>query len=157
MDKQSLAEPCHWHYGTRIEMPRLPNRLLSTISIALGLLIPAISAHADQCMLIPKQQALAAMTRLEPGETIYSLCELCGEKQPQPIVIKTIELVNDPGTKLWQVKINDRGIDLAYTYVRSNDLNDRQPKSIAPTNSQINLSILAKCPATGFTPILSIK
>jgi hypothetical protein len=153
IDKQSLAE----HLRTRIEIPRLPNRLLSTLAIAVGLLVPAISVRADQCMLIPKQQALLAMTRLEPGETIYSLCELCGEKQPQPIVIKTIELVNDPGTKLWQVKINDRGIDLAYTYVRSNDLNDRQPRSISPNNSQINLSILAKCPATGFTPILSIK
>jgi hypothetical protein len=136
-----------------IEIPRLSNRLLSTIVITFSLLLSAISADADQCMLIPKQQALAAMTRLEPGETIYSLCELCGEKQPQPITIKTIDLVNDPRTKLWEVKINDRGIDLAYTYVRSNDLNDGRSR----THSQINLSIIAKCPATGFTPILSIK
>ncbi|WP_310422923.1 hypothetical protein [Chamaesiphon sp. VAR_48_metabat_135_sub] len=123
----------------------------------IGLLLSAISADADQCMLIPKQQALAAMTRLEPGETVYSLCELCGEKQPQPIVIKKIDLVSDPRTKLWEVKINDRGIDLAYTYVRSNNLNDRRSTSSTATNSQINLSIIAKCPATGFTPILSIK
>jgi hypothetical protein len=140
-----------------IGIPRRLNRWLSTISTTFSLVLMAISAHADQCMLIPKQQALAAMARLEPGDTIYSLCELCGEKQPQKIAVKTIELINDPGTKLWQVKINDREIDLAYTYVRSHDLNDRQPRSTIKTNSQINLSILANCSATGIKPILSIK
>ena len=140
-----------------IELRGFSGRLLSTIVITLTVLLPALSARADQCMLIPKQQALAAMTRLEPGDKIYSLCELCGEKQPKAIRIKTIELVNDPRTKLWEIKINDRGIDLAYTYVRSKDLNDRQSKSTIETHSQINLSIIANCPATGFTPILSIK
>jgi hypothetical protein len=127
------------------------------LSIGLSLLLPAIPANADQCMLIPKQQAIAAMSRLEPGQTIYSLCELCGERKPQPITIKTLELVNDPSSKLWQIKINDREIDLAYTYVRSQDFNTRSSRDRSETNSQINLSIIAKCPATGFTPILSIK
>jgi hypothetical protein len=137
-----------------LHLPRLTVGLLSTIAMTLSF---AISARADQCMLIPKRQALAAIARLEPGQTIYSLCELCGEKKPRSIEVKTIELSNDPSSKLWQIKINDSGIDLAYTYVRSNNLNDRQQRSSVGTNSYINLSITAKCPATGFTPILSIK
>ena len=140
-----------------IKMPRLQHRLLLTIATTLSLLLPAISARADQCALIPKQQALAAMSRLEPGEIIYSLCELCGEKQPQPVVIKKIELANDISSKLWRITINNREIDLAYTYVRANELTDRRSRSKINNNSQINLSIIAKCPATDFTPILSIK
>jgi hypothetical protein len=140
-----------------MQIEYLSTRLAAMIAVIFSLLMTAKTALADQCMLVPKQQALAAMTRLEPGQTIYSLCELCGEKQPKPIVIKTIELINDPSTKLWGIKINSSGVDLAYTYVRSHDLNDRQSRSKPDTNSQINLSIIAKCPATGFTPILSIK
>lgn len=140
-----------------IKVHNLANGWCLKISIGLSLLLPAIPASADQCTLIPKQQAIAAMSRLEPGQTIYSLCELCGERKPQPITIKTIELINDPGSKLWQIKINNREIDLAYTYVRSQDFNERRSREPIETNSQINLSIIAKCPAQGFTPILSIK
>jgi hypothetical protein len=142
-----------------ITIDRITKIRLFTIATGLGLLLPVAAAHADQCQLIPKQQALAAMNRLEPGQTIYSLCELCGESLPQKIVIKTIELKHDPDSKLWEIKINDRGIDLAYTYVKAIDLNiDRdKPERNRSTSSQINLSIVAKCPAKGFTPIISIK
>jgi hypothetical protein len=140
-----------------MEIPQRQNYWLSTISIVFSLGLTAIPAYADQCMLIPKQQALAAMARLEPGDNIYSLCELCGEKQPQKIAVKTIELVNEPRTKLWQVKINNREIDLAYTYVRSQDFNDSRSRSTIENRPQINLSIIANCPATGIKPILSIK
>jgi hypothetical protein len=54
-------------------MNKLSTRILSTIAIGLSFGISAISARADQCMLVPKQQALAAMNRLEPEQTIYTL------------------------------------------------------------------------------------
>jgi hypothetical protein len=136
---------------------KLLDGIFLKIFVGLSVIIPAIPANADQCMMIPKQQAIAAMSRLEPGQTIYSLCELCGERKPQPITIKTIELINDPSSKLWEIKVNGREIDLAYTYVRSQDFNTRNPRDAIETNSQINLSIIAKCPAKGFTPIISIK
>ena len=138
---------------------RITKIRLFMIATGLGLLFPVAAAHADQCQLIPKQQALAAMNRLEPGQRIYSLCELCGERLPQPIVIKTIELKHDLDSKLWEIKINDRGIDLAYIYVNAIDLNnDRdKPDRNRSSSSQINLSIVAKCPAKGFTPIILIK
>jgi hypothetical protein len=135
----------------------LSNSWCLKLFVGVSLVLPAFPASADQCMLVPKQQAIAAMSRLEPGQTIYSLCELCGERKPQPIMIKTIELINDPSSKLWQIKVNDREIDLAYTYVRSQDFNTRSSRDRIDTNSQINLSIIAKCPAKGFTPIISIK
>jgi hypothetical protein len=140
-----------------IRIDKLSSGWCLKLSIGLSLLLPAIPANADQCMLIPKSQAIAAMSRLEPGQKIYSLCELCGERKPQPITIKTIELINDPGSKLWQIKINDRQIDLAYTYIRSQNFNDSRSPDAIETNSQINLSIIAKCPAKGFTPIISVK
>jgi hypothetical protein len=122
------------------------------LSIAFGLLLPVVAAHADQCALVPKRQALDAITRLDPGQTIYQLCELCGEKKPQPIVVKTVALTNYPQTNLWRIKINDSDIDLAYTYVESS-ITHRLKKP----GSWINLSLLANCPADGYTPILTIK
>ena len=144
-------------YYRRLDILGLKQQLLITIATTLSICLSAVSARADQCMLIPKQQALAAMSRLEVGAKIYSLCELCGEKQPQLITIHKVELANDPSSKLWQLEINDRQIDLAYTYVRANELSDRSSRSQLDRNSYINLSLIAKCPATGFKPILSIR
>jgi hypothetical protein len=125
------------------------------LSIAFSLLIPTVAARADQCALVPKQQALDAISRLDPGQVIYQLCELCGEKQPRLIVVKTVSLSSHPQTNLWRVKINNNDIDLAYTYVESSITKvDRQQRRLP---SWINLSLLANCPADGYTPILTIK
>jgi hypothetical protein len=102
-------------------------------------------ARADQCAWVGKSQAIAALNYLSIGQTIYNFCELCGDKVPKPILINKLAVANTPDGKLWQVSVNNENIDLAYTYVRY------EPKY------QVNLAILTKCPADGFTPVLSIK
>ncbi len=118
------------------------------LAIAISLIIPTVAARADQCALVPKPQAVAALAKLEIGQTIYQLCELCGEQKPKPVVIKKLNLISDPQTNLAAVKVNDRSIDFAYTYIAEGD---QKP------NSWVNLSTLTNCPAEGYTPIITIK
>lgn len=107
-----------------------------------GLITPV---WADQCAWVGKSQAIAALNYLSIGQTVYSFCELCGEKVPKPVLINKLAVTSAPDGKLWQVSVNNENIDLAYTYVRY------EPKY------QVNLAILTKCPADGFAPVLSIK
>jgi hypothetical protein len=122
-------------------------------AIAFSLAIPAI-ARADQCALIPKSQALTAIAHLDPGNRIYEFCELCGDKQPRSVLINTVVLASDANPNLWEIKVNGKGIDLAYTYVnyKGAPLNYGRGKFSRP---QVNLALISNCPADGYTPIIS--
>lgn len=106
--------------------------------------IPA--AYADQCAYVSKSQAIAAFNSLNLGQTIYSFCELCGDRSPQPTVIRALSMANTP-TNDWEILVNGRGIDLAYTYIDYK--NEAQQK--------INLALVANCPAQDFTPLLPVR
>jgi hypothetical protein len=118
------------------------------LAIGLSLILPTVAARADQCALVPKAQAVAALDRLEVGQTIYRLCEICGEQKPSKVVINKLSLVTDQQTNLVEVKVNDHSIDFAYTYIAEGN---QKP------GSWVNLSTLTNCSAEGYTPIISIK
>ncbi len=99
---------------------------------------------ADQCSYITKEQALNAVSRLNLKDTIYLLCEPCGEKIPRSTVIKSLSATTVNYQDYWQVKVNDQGIDLAYVFVNS-----------SIDNSLINLAALSNCPARSVSTILS--
>ena len=67
--------------------------LLSILSCTLGycavLCFPAL---ADQCSYVTKEQAIRAISRLNLNQTIYKLCEPCGEKTPQPTMSQQLTL-----------------------------------------------------------------
>lgn len=95
------------------------------------------AAFADQCAYITKQQAIAAVSRLEKGQTIYKLCEPCGEKVPQAVNINSVSAGTVGYENYWGVKVNEQNIDLAYTYINTSNNKDRK----------VNLATLARCPA----------
>lgn len=95
------------------------------------------AAFADQCAYITKQQAIAAVSRLEKGQTIYKLCEPCGEKVPQAVNINSVSAGTVGYENYWGVKVNKQNIDLAYTYINTSNNKDRK----------VNLATLARCPA----------
>ncbi|MCM1983222.1 hypothetical protein [Lyngbya confervoides] len=105
----------------------------------------AAAARADQCAYVTKDQAIAAFQRLSMDQTIFELCELCGETVSRPFKIQSLALSNTPSPGLWQIVVNGKPLDLAYTYVAYQD--NRQQR--------VNLALLSDCPASGFTPILS--
>jgi hypothetical protein len=99
---------------------------------------------ADQCSYITKEQALTAISRLNLDQTIYSLCEPCGEKIPEPIKIETLSIETVDEQNFWQVKVNDEGIDLAYVFINS-----------GIDGNFVNLAAVANCQAGQVSPVLS--
>jgi hypothetical protein len=120
-------------------------KIVTTVAGALLSGSLALPALADQCQLVGKSQALAALNYLSIGQTIYSFCEPCGDKTPKPIRINKIAVSSGDDGKLWRVLVNNQNIDLAYTYIRY------EPKY------QVSLAVITKCPTQGVTPVINIK
>ncbi len=68
---------------------------------------------------------------------IYKLYEPCGDTAPKALKINSVSAGTVGYELYWGVKVNDRNIDLAYTYV-----DDGKNK-----NRKVNLANLASCPA----------
>ncbi|MDJ0842902.1 hypothetical protein [Crocosphaera sp.] len=100
-------------------------------------------AYGDQCSYVNKGQALKAATFLKLNQLIYLFCEPCGETVPQPVTIQSISVGTVSYEDFWQLSINDRGVDLAYTYI---------PSSLG--QKPINLAALAGCPARDVSPFI---
>ena len=113
----------------------------STVSCVTLLCLPAL---ADQCSYITKEQALTAVSRLNLNDTIYLLCEPCGETIPRSTVIKSLSATTVNYQDYWQVQVNDQGIDLAYVFVNS-----------SLDNNLINLAAISNCPARSVSTVLS--
>ena len=110
------------------------------VSYSAILCFPAL---ADQCSYLKKEQALTAISRLDVNETIYKLCEPCGEKSTHPTLIKTLSMEKVDYEDYWQIKVNEKGIDLAYVFIDSNI-----------ENKFVNLAAIADCPAQQVSPLL---
>ena len=120
------------------------HKFLQTVACALSYTaIFTLPAIADQCSYLTKERALTAMARLNIGDTIYQLCEPCGEKTTQPTSIQNLSLEKVDFEDYWQVKINGEGIDLAYVFVDS-----------GIENNFVNLAAIADCPAQQVSPLL---
>lgn len=111
--------------------------------ICLWVMAPISTLWADQCQLIPKDQALQAIERLDVGDTIYEFCEPCGDRTPKPVSVRNLRVDTLEQGKFWRVLVNGQNIDLAYTYVKS---------SIG--SNPINLAVLSDCPAGSVSPVL---
>lgn len=102
--------------------------------LLLSLLAPA--TWADQCQLIPAEQAAKALDFLKPGGTIVEFCEPCGDKDFYSKPEQTITAIQASlDQDLWSVKVNGKELDLAYTFVRNGE------------GSFLNVSKLADCPS----------
>lgn len=109
----------------------------STLGFCLVFAIPAL---ADQCSYVTDNQALNAKERLEMDREFLAFCELCDDEKPELKVAKKISVEKVNFKDYWQVKVNDQGIDLAYTYVQ-----------LEPEGEHINLAAIVGCSTTGVT------
>ena len=101
------------------------------------------AALADQCAYITKEQSLAAIARLNLGNTIYQFCEPCGDIKPTPVSIQELSATSTGYEDYWEVKVNGSNIDLAYTFIDAR-INNRK----------INLAAVVGCPASNVNVIL---
>ncbi len=71
---------------------------------------------ADQAAYISEAQAKKAAEFLRKKGEIKHYCEPCNDKTVKYEKIQTIEAVYTGYKNFWQVKVNGKGIDLAYVY-----------------------------------------
>ena len=74
--------------------------------------------YADQAAWISRRNANLAVKCVNEGSRIRLFCQPCGDKTWREITVLSSESRKELGS-YYQVYVNGRGIDLAYTYVRS--------------------------------------
>ena len=101
-------------------------------------------AHADQCQLIDDEVANRALVALKGHPKVIQFCEPCGDKAPgEPVVADRVAKTRGTSAD-YEITIDRREVDLAYTYVQT-----------GPTRYE-NVAALAGCPASGVSPSLRV-
>lgn len=83
----------------------------------------ALNAIAAQCVVLPEEKANKAVELLikhkkrNPIAVIDLYCEACRDEYPRPIVLENVELINFQVEGYKQIMINNKKIDLAYSYL----------------------------------------
>jgi hypothetical protein len=119
-----------------------------TTALALGaVLLLALPAFADQCIVVTRQQATAAAAHLKVGDTAWELCEPCGEKALKPLPVRKVEVQHSGITRRpddYELAVSGESIDLAYVFVRATD----------GQGGFSNLAHLAGCETSDVSPAL---
>ncbi|TNE99146.1 MAG: hypothetical protein EP326_08590 [Deltaproteobacteria bacterium] len=85
--------------------------IFATIFAALS-----FSAMADQCQLLDKADAERGAQILSQSSVAFDFCEPCGDTAPQKMEIQTVEAVKSNYRDYYEVRVNGRAVDLAYTF-----------------------------------------
>ena len=123
----------------------IARKFLFLVSLCSYLACFGAPALADQCSYISKQQAIAAISRLSLNNTIYHLCESCGEKFAKKALIHSLGANTVDYEDYWQIQVNGKGIDLAYVFVDSK-----------LDGQLINLAIVADCKVEGVSATIRL-
>jgi hypothetical protein len=101
------------------------------------------AAYADQCAVLDETTAARAVDALRRHPDIVSFCEPCGEVAPG-VPDRVTRVAARPTGGGFEVSVDGRPVDLAYTYARTS------------SHRYENLAALAACPTTGVSPSLAI-
>ncbi len=83
---------------------------------ALFLLALSVNAFADQAAYITRAQAEKAVAFLRGQNKIKHFCAPCGDKKATIEHIYKLKAAPAGYENFWEVKINGKGVDLAYVY-----------------------------------------
>lgn len=82
--------------------------------ILMSCLAPAV---ADQAAYVSKANAMEAVAVINKTKIIKKFCAPCEDTAALEVAVRRVEAVDADYKNFWEVKVNDRGIDLAYTYI----------------------------------------
>lgn len=82
----------------------------------LFLLAIATPVFADQAAWVSRAEAARALEELAAAESIKHYCAPCGDKVVRTEKVESIGLFKVEGENYWQIKVNGKGVDLAYVY-----------------------------------------
>lgn len=84
--------------------------------IALVMLFSAEIAYADQAAWVSKAEAQRALKILAEYDTVTHYCAPCKDGKVAQERIENIGLFKVQGENYWEIRINGKGVDLAYIY-----------------------------------------
>ena len=82
-----------------------------------GVLLASVAAQADQAAWNSKKDADAGAALIRVGQEIRDYCAPCGDAAYTARSVSSVS-VGQPDPAYWEVRVNGRGVDLAYEYVR---------------------------------------
>ena len=82
-----------------------------------GVLLSSAVVRADQAAWNSKKDADAGAALIHVGQEIRDYCAPCGETAYTARSVSNVT-VGQPDPQYWEVRVNGRGVDLAYEYVR---------------------------------------
>jgi hypothetical protein len=77
-------------------------------------------SEADQAAWNSKHDADAGAALIVVGTELRGYCKPCGDKVYEPVVVRSVIVAKpamDPHGPYFEVRVNGRGVDLAYEYV----------------------------------------
>ena len=92
---------------------------MKKLSVLILILLLTVSAFADQAAWITKADAEKAVEFLNTLSEIKHYCEPCDDHSIKTEDIDDLQAVPTGDPKFWEVKVNGKGIDLAYIYFRT--------------------------------------
>ena len=108
---------------------------MKTLLFALLLGSFSTMALADQCSLVSKETAKVAVRTLMDASSVSFLCEPCGDTEATSLKAESIGLKKSSVEDYYEVVVDGKTVDLAYTYVNG-----------------LNLSKLTSCPSQLVSP-----
>ena len=114
------------------------------LPVALAAAAWPAAARADQCQLVDDAVATKALAKLANHPKVIQFCEPCGDKAPGEPAIATKVAKERDTDGAYQVVIDRREVDLAYTYVQTG------------IERYENVAALAGCPTSGVSPSLKV-
>lgn len=96
------------------------------------------AAFADQCAVVNAEMTRKALSILKDAQTVHSFCQPCGDRAPQKLYVRNASFKQFDNSN-YEVLINGKSIDLAYTYVNG-----------------LNLATIVGCKTTGVSPAIDL-
>lgn len=95
------------------------NRIATAFLLTALVAGSAISVFADQAAYITKAQAEKAAAFLKGKEEITHFCAPCNDNKREVEKIDNVEAAPAGYQDYWEVRVNGKGIDLAYVYFKT--------------------------------------
>ena len=76
----------------------------------------ASPVFADQAAWVSRAEAERALKVLASQQTVRHYCAPCGDSSIRSEAVESIGLYKVPDSDYWEIRINGKGVDLAYLY-----------------------------------------
>lgn len=87
--------------------------LLFSIVLSISFVVPVF---ADQAAWVSRAEASRALEDLASAQSIKHFCAPCGDKAVRTEMVESIGLFKVEGENYWEIRVNGKGVDLAYVY-----------------------------------------